>query len=55
MKWLLLAIAEIATFVVFATVSESESWRMFSAMCAAGGGVAMGMLLTVRNVFGVWP
>ena len=55
MKWLVIAIVEIAAFVVFATVSESESWRLVSALCAAGGGVAMGMLLTVRNVFGVWP
>lgn len=51
----MLALVEISAFVVFATVGESESWRMFSALCAAGGGVAVGMLLTVRQVFGVWP
>lgn len=55
MKWLLLAIAEIATFVVFATVSDSESWRMFSAFCAAGGGMAVGMALSFRLILGVWP
>lgn len=55
MKWLGIAIVEIAAFVVFATVSESESWRLFSAMCAAGGGVALGIMLSVRSIFGVWP
>jgi len=54
-KWLLLAIAEIATFVVFATFSDSESWRTFYALCAAGGGVAVGISLTYRASFGVWP